>query len=119
MLVWNMDKNNDLQMDSRGQIQVVSALKALRIRIDGALQVVKGEIEEEGIGVDYFGVIFSNTPLSLKIQEITRVIKTIDEVQDVKFLKIEIDKKKSQMAFYFEITSIYGDFLYDYTFENV
>lgn len=114
-----MDKNNNLSIGSTGSIAMVNKLDALRIRIDAALQIVKGELEDQIQGVDYYGIIFSDTPLSMKIQEISRVIRTIDEVLDIKFLKAEKISKTNTLKFYFEITSIYGDFSYDYGFENI
>ena len=119
MLVWYMDKENKLSVGASGQIEMANKLDALRIRIDAALQIVKGELYDETQGVDYYGIIFSDTPLSMKIQEITRVIKTIDEVLEVRFRKAETDVKRSTLSFYFDIESVYGGFGYDYTFENV
>lgn len=116
MLVWDLDKENKLSTNSHGQINMVNKLEALRVRLNAALQVVKGEVDDENQGVDYYGIIFSNTPLSLKIQEFTRVIMSVDEVQEVKFLRAEKDVKTNTLSFFFEITSIYGVFLYDYAF---
>lgn len=113
-----MDKENELSISSSGQMVMANKLEALRIRIDAALQIVKGELDDETQGVDYYGIIFSDTPLSMKIQELTRVIKTIDEVLEVKFLKAETNVKTHTLSFFFEIESVYGGFSYDYTFEN-
>lgn len=119
MLVWSLSKENDLSVGNSGQICMVNKLEALRVRINAALQVVKGEVEDDSLGVDYFGIIFSETPVSIKVQELTRVMKQIDEVQDVRFLRMETDSKTDSMSFYFEIISVYGAFSYDYTFENI
>ena len=119
MLVWNMDKENNLSIGASGQINMANKLDAVRIRIDAALQIVKGELEDNTLGVDYFGIIFSDTPLSMKIQELTRIIRTIDEVLEVKFIRAETDIKNNKLSFFFEITSIYGSFNYDYGFENI
>ena len=102
-----------------GQISLVNKLDALRVALDSALQVVKGELDNTTQGVDYFGIVLSDTPLSLKVQELTRVIMQNEEVQDVKFLRAEVDKKKNQLTFYFDITSIYGQFAYDNSFEII
>ena len=119
MLVWDMDKNNDLVLTKTGQIAMVNKLDALRVALDSALQVVKGELDDETQGVDYFGIVMSNTPLSLKVQEITRIIRQNEEVEDVKFLRAEIDKKENKLIFYFDITSIYGQLSYDNSFEII
>ena len=119
MLAWNMDKNNDLVLTKTGQISLVNRLDELRVALDAALQVVKGELDDETQGVDYFGIILSDTPLSIKVQELTRVIKQNSEVQDVKFVRAEVDKKSNKLSFYFDITSVYGDFSYNNSFEII
>ena len=119
MLAWNMDKNNDLVLTSTGQISLVNKLEELRVALDAALQVVKGELDDSTQGVDYFGIVLADTPLSSKVQELTRVITQNDEVQDVKFLRAEVDKKANRINFYFEITSVYGELSYDNSFEII
>lgn len=114
-----MDRDNELSIGTEGQISLVNKINALRVRLDAALQVVKGEVDDLDQGVDYFGIIFSDTPLSIKVQELCRVMRQIDEVQDIKFIKAEVDNKKQAMTFYFEITSIYGQLQYNNTFENI
>ena len=119
MLAWNLSKENDLMLTKSGQISLVNKLDALRVALDSALQVVKGELDDTTQGVDYFGIILSDTPLSLQVQELTRVIMQNEEVQDVRFLRAEVDKEKNQLTFYFDITSIYGQFAYDNSFEII
>ena len=119
MLAWNMNKDNDLVLTPTGQISLVNKLDALRVALDSALQVVKGELDDETQGVDYFGIIMSDTPLSLKVQELTRIIKQNAEVQEVFFQRAEVDKKNNKMIFYFDITSVYGKFSYDNSFEII
>ena len=118
MLAWNMDKNNDLTL-TNGQITMVNKLNELRVALDAALQVVKGELDDTTQGVDYFGIILSDTPLSLKVQELTRVIQQNSEVKDVRFLRAEVNRKENKLTFYFDITSVYGDFSYDNSFEII
>lgn len=119
MLAWNMDKNNDLVLTKTGQISMVNKLDELRVALDAALQVVKGELDDTTQGVDYFGIILSDTPLSLKVQELTRVMQQNSEVKDVRFLRAEVDKRDNKLIFYFDITSIYGEFSYDNSFEII
>lgn len=114
-----MNKDNDLSLTSMGQIAVVNKLDALRVSLDSALQVVKGELDDPTQGVDYFGIIMSDTPLSMKVQELTRVIMQNAEVKDVRFLRAETNDKKNMITFYFDITSVYGDFSYDNSFEII
>lgn len=116
MKTWNLDKNNDLTL-LYGQIQVNKDLEALRTRIDAALQVVKGEVEDQSQGVDYFGIIFSNTPLSMKIQEISRVITNIEGVSGVEYKSGIFDKRNNSLKFTFVIKSVFGDMEYDKLFE--
>lgn len=119
MLVWDMDKNNDLMLGKSGQISLANKLDALRVALDAALQVVKGELDDETQGVDYFGIILSDTPLSIKVQELTRVMKQNSEVQEVFFQRAEVDRKNNKLTFYFDINSIYGKFSYDNSFEII
>ena len=116
MKTWNLDENNDLTMQY-GQIQMNSEIEALRVRIDAALQVVKGELDDTNQGVDYFGIIFSNTPISMKIQEISRVITAVEGVEEIEYKSGTFDKRTSAMRFYFRIRSVYGDIDYDKLFE--
>ena len=94
-------------------------LEALRTQIDCNLQVIKGEVPDEEAGVDYFGIIFANTPIAMKVQEITRVIMRCEDVNTVKYDKCEIDRVKQSMTFYFTIESVYGEFNYNKTFDNL
>ena len=119
MLAWNMSKENDLVLTKSGQISLVNKLDELRVALDAALQVVKGELDDATQGVDYFGIILTDSPLSLKVQELTRVMKKNSEVQDVQFLRAEANKKENTLTFYFNITSVYGEFSYDNSFEIV
>lgn len=100
-------------------IAVREGLEALRTQIDCNLQVIKGEVEDETAGVDYFGIIFSNTPLAMKVQEITRVIMRCEDVNNVKYNKCEIDRVHHSMTFYFTIESVYGEIDYNKTFESL
>ena len=100
-------------------IKTVSDIDALRVRIDAALQVIKGELDDATQGVDYFGIILSNTPISMKVQELSRVIKSIDGVTGLTFDNAIMDKKAQTLSFYFTIYSAYGEFSYNTTFENI
>lgn len=100
-------------------IAVREGLEALRTQIDCNLQVIKGEVEDETAGVDYFGIIFSNTPLAMKVQEITRVIMRCEDVNTVKYNKCDIDRISHSMTFYFTIESVYGELEYNKTFESL
>lgn len=117
MKTWYLNKENDLEL-KYGVLRVVEDLEALRVRIDAALQVVKGEMDDPNIGVDYFGIIFSNTPVSMKVQEISRVILQQEGVKNLEFNSAEFDRRAQAFIFKFTIHSIYGDFQYDRTFEN-
>lgn len=124
MSTWNLtkktetDPGNDVYAEY-GLISMSSELEALRTIIDANLQVVKGEVPDETKGVDYFGIIFSNTPLPMKIQEITRVISNIDGVEEVYFLKAEQDHKSQDLKLYFKIQSVYGALEYNKNIENI
>ena len=100
-------------------IAVEEGLEALRTQIDCNLQVIKGEVEDQTAGVDYFGIIFSNTPLAMKVQEITRVIMRCEDVNNVKYNKCDIDRVHHSMTFHFTIESVYGEIEYNKTFESL
>lgn len=102
-----------------GLISVDSDLEALRTQIDCNLQTVKGEVPDEDKGVDYFGIVFANTPLSMKIQEITRVISNIEDVDAVYFLKAEQNPKTHELSLFFKIQSVYGTLEYNKNIENM
>lgn len=108
---------NDLVLQD-GQIKVVSDIEALRIRIDAALQVFKGEVDDPTQGVDYFGIIFSKTPLSIKVQELCRVINSLEGVSSVNFDNAFLDNRNGQLTFQFTIKSVYGELKYDKVIEN-
>lgn len=112
------DNGNDLTSEY-GVIKTVTDIEALRVRIDAALQVIKGEVDDFSQGVDYFGIIFSNTPISMKVQEISRVISSIEGVKSLTFVDAVSNKRTQTLSFYFTINSVYGDFNYDTTFENI
>ena len=129
MKTWDFNENNDLvpfqtvRLDEEGNkvygtiIGMASDLEALRIRIDTALQVVKGEVADESQGVDYFGIVFSDTPISMKIQEISRVILSVEGVEDLEYKNGTFDKRTNVLKFFFIIKSAYGEFDYDKSFE--
>lgn len=112
-----MTEENELQL-KYGKLRVVEDLEALRVRIDAALQIVKGELDDPNQGVDYFGIIFSNTPVSMKVQEISRVILQQEGVDSLTFNSAEFNKVSQTFTFKFTIYSIYGTFDYDRVFDN-
>ena len=116
-----MDKDgtdNELELQ-HGLIRIDSGLDALRTRIDCALQVVKGELSDDSQGVDYFGIIFSNTPIEIKVQEITRVISGIEGVNSVTLKQTYVDRRTQALSFEFTIESVFGQLDYNKTFENI
>lgn len=117
MKTWYLTKENDLQLQY-GQIRMAKDMEALRSLIDSRLQIVKGELDDKTIGVDYFGIIFSNTPVSMKVQEISRAILSIDGVENATFENVEFDRNNQTFKFYFTIDTVYGTLEYEKTFEN-
>ena len=117
MKTWYMTEENDSQLQY-GQIQLAKDMEALRCRIDSALQVIKGELDDANLGVDYFGIIFSNTPVSMKVQELSRVILSVEGVESLTFEKVEFDKQHQTFRFYFNIYTVYGSMDYDKVIEN-
>lgn len=114
----NTDPGNDVSL-TYGNITINSDLEALRTRIDATLQIVKGELQDENIGVDYFNIIFSDGPLSFKVQEISSVIMGIEGVREVMFNGATIDRETHVLNFNFTIKSVYGDIEYEKSFENI
>ena len=124
MKTWYLTKKTDPDggnnlVSQDGYIKIATDLEALRVRIDAALQVVKGEVDDPNLGVDYFGIIMSNTPLSMKIQEIARVVNALDGVESLQFNRAEVDRKSGTLELYFTIKSVFGDLEYNKTFENI
>lgn len=124
MNTWNLtkktetDPGNDVYSEY-GLISMSSDLEALRTVIDANLQVIKDEVPDSTKGVDYFGIIFSNTPLQMKIQEITRVISNIDGVNDVYFLNATQNPRTHTLTMSFQIQSVYGVLEYNKNIENI
>lgn len=96
-----------------GQIKTDTDLLALRSRIDATLQVVKGELQNPNDGVDYFGVILSDTPIPLKVQELCRVINGIEGVKSTTYEYATLDKQTGVLTFRFTIHSVFGDLEYE------
>lgn len=116
MKTWALSPTNQLSLES-GQIKIDKEAAALRTRIDCAVQVVRGEVSDINLGVDYFGIVFSDTPAAMKVQEISRVIKNVEGVKSVDFIEAEFDKENQTFLFRFAIKSIYGEFEYERGFE--
>lgn len=107
---------NELKLEF-GQIKLVSDLDALRVKIDSNLQVIKGELDDADKGVDYFGIVLSNTPLQMKVQEISRVVMDIPEVASITLLDAKQDPRTHVLTLHFLIKSVYGDLDYNKAFE--
>ena len=115
MKTWLMNDTNDITT-TNGVINVNSDVDAIANRITSNLQTIKGELDNPDTGVDYFNIIFSNTPISTKVQELTRVIQLVDGVTDVKFLDYEL--KDQVYTFHFFISTIYGPIDYSPQISN-
>lgn len=124
MKTWYLTKKTDPDGGNNlttqdGHIKMATDIEALRVRIDAALQVVKGEVSDPNLGVDYFGVIMSNTPLNIKIQEIARVVNNLEGVESLQFNRAEVDRTTGTLDMFFTIKSVYGDIEYNKTFEKL
>lgn len=103
---------NDI-VTERGVIKQVSEIEAIRVCIDAALQIVKGELQDKTVGVDYFGIIMSDTPMPIKVQELCRVIKTVDGVESVTYNSGSLNQRTGEMTFSFTVHTAYGDIEYE------
>lgn len=123
MKTWNLtektptDPGNDVSL-AYGTIKMDSDLNAIATAITSNLEVIKGELDDPEKGLDLFGIILSNTPLQMKVQEISRVINNVDGVMSSKFTGATVDRKNSSITFTFEIESVYGTLDYEKTFET-
>lgn len=106
------DNGNDTTLEY-GEIKTDTELLALRTRIDAALQVIKGELQDPSEGVDYFGIILSDTPIPIKVQELCRVINGIDGVKSVTYESALLNKRTNVLTFRFTIHSVFGDLEYE------
>lgn len=111
------DNGNDV-VSEYGVIKQVTGIDALRVRIDAALQVFKGELQNEDLGVEYFGVVLSGVPLQLKIQELSRVIRSLDGVENVEFESASTNAD-NDLNINLTIKTVYGDIQYNRVFENI
>lgn len=123
MKTWNLtektptDPGNDVSL-AYGTIKMDSDLNAIATAITSNLEVIKGELDDPEKGLDLFGIILSNTPLQMKVQEISRIINNVDGVMSSKFTGATVDRKNSSITFTFEIESVYGTLDYEKTFET-
>ena len=123
MKTWNLtektptDPGNDVSL-AYGTIKMDSDLNAIATAITSNLEVIKGELDDQEKGLDLFGIILSNTPLQMKVQEISRIINNVDGVMSSKFTGATVDRKNSSITFTFEIESVYGTLDYEKTFET-
>lgn len=100
-------------------IKMDNDLDAIATAITSNLQVIKGELDDQNKGLDLFGIILSNTPLQMKVQEIARVINNVDGVMSSRFTGAITDKAAGTITFSFEIESVYGTLDYEKTFEGI
>lgn len=123
MKTWNLtektptDYGNDVTLN-RGTIRMDADLNAIATAITANLEVIKGELDDQNKGLDLFGIILSNTPLQMKIQEVSRVINSVDGVMSSKFMGATTDRIAGTLTFSFEIESVYGTLGYEKTFET-
>lgn len=123
MKTWNLtektptDPGNDVSL-AYGTIKMDSDLNAIATAITSNLEVIKGELDDQEKGLDLFGIILSNTPLQMKVQEISRIINNVDGVMSSRFTGATVDRKNSSITFTFEIESVYGTLDYEKTFET-
>lgn len=103
--------------EQKQQIKLVDDLEALRVRIDANLQIIKGELDDPQQGVDYFGIILANTPLQMKVQEISRVVMNIPGVSSITLTEAKQNPKTSTLSMRFLIQSVYGELDYNKSFE--
>ena len=117
MKTWNLDEHNDLIVKN-GRIDTVDNLKALRVRIQNALQTFKGELEDNEQGVDYFGIMLREgiSPV-YKLQEFKRVILNVSGVSSIENSGYQQDKRTGNVTYIFIIKSIYGELTVDQTVE--
>lgn len=106
------DSGNDTTLEY-GQIKVDTDLEALRVRVDAALQIVKGELQDATAGVDYFGIVLSDTPIPIKVQELCRVINAVEGVKSTTYESATLDKQTGVLTFHFTIHSVFGDLEYE------
>lgn len=114
---YELTNGNDVTSEY-GVIKQVSGIDALRVRIDAALQIFKGELQDESLGVDYFGVMFSALPLQTKIQELSRVLTSLEGVKGVTFASASTSAN-NELNLSLTVHTEYGDIDYNRTFENI
>lgn len=108
METWGLYEG-DITVDMDGVIRVKKQMECLADRINTALATVRGELDDYSAGVDYYGIIFAKTPISLKIVEFTRVISAIEGVKDVEFISCKTNPQTGVWTFEFNVSSVYGD----------
>jgi hypothetical protein len=101
--------NDFLLTPDKKRLVMASDADSVSQEIESELQLIKGELDDQNRGVDYYGIIFSDAPLALKVQEFTRVIKTNPYVKDVITTNIIPDKTDEKLKFEFVVQSVFGE----------
>lgn len=108
METWGL-YDGDITMDMDGVIRIKKQIECLADRINTALATIRGELDDYSAGVDYYGIIFARTPISLKVVEFTRVISAVEGVKDVEFVSCKTNPQTGVWTFEFDVSSVYGD----------
>jgi hypothetical protein len=103
-------ETNDFKLTPDGrELDMSKDAKSVVQEIENELQLIKGELDDENRGVDYYGIIFSNTPINMKVAEFVRVIQMNPYVKEVTMTKFTKDPKTGTAHFSFTMNSIFGD----------
>lgn len=105
--------NNDWADTVDGYLQIEYDKAMIRQEIDARVKTLPNEVDDYD-GVDYWNVIFNQTPILIKAQAIITAIKTINAVKDVVFNSYEYtDKQAGTLKMSFTVDSILGELNYD------
>lgn len=105
-------QNNDWAPTVNGILQTETNLAMVRQMIDGAIKTLPNEVDGYA-GVDYWNVIFGNTPLLTKVRAVITAIQTVPTVSQVLFVQGAWENKtQGILRMAFNIQTTMGELMY-------
>ena len=103
------NSDNDIYLDSLGNLAVLSDIDALSLVIKQRIQTVLGECQlATNVGVDYFGSVFNSPPdVFLFRKQIVNNVEAINGVNSVVNFAMRIED--GTLKYEMNVSTIYGE----------
>lgn len=107
--LWNVSSETyDIEPNNNGVIATVKDLEAMIVRLRERMRLLKNEAEDGESGID-LGIMFGDSPMFAKSEELVRCAKTLPEVSAAKVLGYKIDNKKQIVSYEMEVVFNSGE----------